>query len=166
MPNDGHNAGGTSAPLLTLVEDTAETDIPPLVVLATDLSLAPTSPANPAQSACALTVGGQDERGNTVKYIYACDPDYVVYYSRLEHGRAAAGDRAPSRGTSSHRLRRLLRFGGRPIHDTAYESEGVQAQLSGHAKQAPDAASRPAVAGHRTRQTASPAQRLAASAKL
>jgi hypothetical protein len=115
--------------LLTLVEDDAVApETPPVVVLATGLSLAPTAPAEPAQSMCALTVGGKDERGNTVKYIYACDPDYVIYYSRLEHG--AAGNGAQGGGTRPHGLRRLVRFAGRPVHDVAYESEGVQAQLS------------------------------------
>jgi hypothetical protein len=79
---------------------------------------------------CPLKVGGKDPRGNTVKYIYACDGDYVVYYSRLEHAPDPddVGPYAPR-----HVTRRLLRLGRRsllPALDAAYESEGVQAQLS------------------------------------
>lgn len=79
--------------------------------------------------ACALGVGDHDERGNTVKYIYACDQDYVVYYSRLERVAGETDEPMPLR----HRLRRLLRpqrLRSQPVFDAAYESEGVQAQLS------------------------------------
>jgi hypothetical protein len=73
---------------------------------------------------CTLKVGETDERGSTVKYIYSCDRDYVVYYSRLE-------PRTPEHVPG--RLRSLCPFGrisAKPVYDPAYESEGVQAQLS------------------------------------
>src|SRR6185312_4720739 len=68
---------------------------------------------------CTLKVGETDERGSTVKYIYSCDRDYVVYYSRLE-------PRTPERMPG--RLRSLCPFGrtsAKPVYDPAYESEGV-----------------------------------------
>jgi len=64
----------------------------------------------------ALRVGGLDDRGNTVKYIYSVDPAYIIYYSRLEQ----AGNH---KGLG--RIRLLLRLGRR-----ACEWEGVQALLS------------------------------------
>ncbi len=76
------------------------------------------------QVKCSLAVGELDERGNMVKYIYSCDQDYVVYYSRLEHKSASAG----AARRSSHWVRRL--FPSRAARDLPYESEGVQAQLS------------------------------------
>lgn len=67
-------------------------------------------------------VGEKDERGNTIKYIYGIDPDYMVYYSRLEYtgAEAAARHRLPGRIS-------LLRRDGT---DPGYEREGVQVQLS------------------------------------
>jgi hypothetical protein len=82
---------------------------------------------------CKLAVGGLDERGNTVKYIYSCDQDYVVYYSRLEH-RASSTDSQQAAGSvgDKRRLMWLRRFfTARSALDLPYESEGVQAQLSG-----------------------------------
>ncbi len=77
---------------------------------------------------CALKVGGLDERGNTVRYVYACDIDYVVYYSRLEH--RGATEEVAARSRASGRLRRQWHaIRGQPVA-LAYESEGVQAQLS------------------------------------
>nr|WP_294557153.1 hypothetical protein [uncultured Rhodopila sp.] len=69
---------------------------------------------------------GLDERGNTVKYIYSCDQDYVVYYSRLEHPSPGA-DGAAKASTAGGRRRR---FSPGSTGDLPYESEGVQAQLS------------------------------------
>ncbi len=80
-----------------------------------------------------LKVGDLDERGNTVKYIYAVDPDYIVYYSRLE----LRGDRsteAPDRllTEAGERRGRLARLASlfRPRTDQGYEREGVHVQLS------------------------------------
>jgi hypothetical protein len=84
-----------------------------------------------APEICTLRVGGLDERGNTVKYIYSCDQDYVVYYSRLEHH--SANTDAEEHGHAFGGLRRLRHIGrlrSRPVLELAYESEGVQAQLS------------------------------------
>ena len=79
---------------------------------------------------CTLKVGGQDERGNTVKYIYSCDRGYVIYYSRLEHRSASIdADRRSRTGTGLRWLRQFRRFIPK-THDLPYESEGVQAQLS------------------------------------
>ncbi|MEJ0015578.1 MAG: hypothetical protein WDN25_03275 [Acetobacteraceae bacterium] len=88
----------------------------------------------PPTVTCFLQVGKFDERGNRVKYIYGCDLDYVVYYSRLEHPSATeptetappSPSPAPVRWLTG--LRALL--DGRRDHDLPYESEGVQAQLS------------------------------------
>jgi len=81
-----------------------------------------TSPAQPP-----LKVGGVDERGNTVQYIYAIDPDYTVYYSRLERVDDGWRDRLP-------RFRRSRKKG---IENLAYEREGVQARLSLDPKKRP-----------------------------
>jgi hypothetical protein len=78
---------------------------------------------------CPLKVGTPDERGNTVKYIFSCDNDYVVYYSRLEH-RTPTGDVAASSGGNLYRLRRFNPFTRHPSVGLPNESEGVQAQLS------------------------------------
>ena len=88
-------------------------------------------PPPPAAVGCRLTVGELDERGNTVKFIYSCDQDYVVYYSRLEH-RSPAGDAAhAARPGLRSALRFLLPLGQHHTQELPYESEGVQAQLSG-----------------------------------
>jgi hypothetical protein len=75
-------------------------------------------------------VGDPDERGNTVKYIYSRDQEYVVYYSRLEY--SSANQKGEDPASPAHRSW-LPRFGRRasknPV-DLPYESEGVQAQLS------------------------------------
>jgi hypothetical protein len=93
---------------------------------ATENPPAPNSPeADPV--VCNLRVGDRDERGNTVKYIYSCDQDYVVYYSRLEH-QSAGTDAAPRASTDGGWRRR--RFSPKATGDLPYESEGVQAQLS------------------------------------
>ena len=80
---------------------------------------------------CNLKVGELDERGNTVKYIYACDRDYVVYYSRLERKSAGANAemQASAAGKRRWRMRRRGLAPGSAI-DLPYESEGVQAQIS------------------------------------
>jgi hypothetical protein len=70
-----------------------------------------------------LEVGGIDERGNTVKYIYAIDPDYTVYYSRLER---------PDGGWQQ-RLH-LERAHRKSAERLSYEREGVQARLSSDPK--------------------------------
>lgn len=88
------------------------------------------APMAPFGDDCPLKVGGKDPRGNTVKYIYACDGDFVVYYSRLEHDPDNGGTGSFSLRSLAHRLLRLGRRSLLPVLDTAYESEGVQAQLS------------------------------------
>jgi hypothetical protein len=102
----------------TITADAATTQVPAVVVQ--------------PPVACNLQVGGLDERGNTVKYIYSCDQDYVVYYSRLEHRSAGAADEHAA--DSASRQRRPSRvfglFSSRPAKELPYESEGVQAQLS------------------------------------
>lgn len=75
-----------------------------------------------------LTVGGQDDRGNTVKYIYSLDPNYVIYYSRLEHRSSGPDGNPRDRGASRRWLMRVGSFVG--LVDNDYEREGVQAQLS------------------------------------
>ena len=82
-------------------------------------------PIQPSSVTCTLKVGEPDERGNTVKYIYSCDQDYIVYYSRLEH-RSANAD-AEQHARTARGMRRLM---SRPRFEPGYESEGVQAQLS------------------------------------
>jgi len=67
-----------------------------------------------------LRVDGIDERGNTVKYIYASDPDYVVYYSRLERV-------AEEHGAWRHPFSRFHRARPKAIPTGSYEREGVQA---------------------------------------
>jgi hypothetical protein len=116
MPDEGHeNAAIAAEP----ANDTGE----PVVV--------PLPRSDPAPETSALRVGGQDERGNTVKYIYARDPDYVVYYSRLEHPSTSGdGDGQANPGRHWFRRDRLGQFRPTPVSDSAYESEGVQAQLS------------------------------------
>jgi hypothetical protein len=75
-----------------------------------------------------LRIGDLDERGNTVKYIYSIDPNYVVYYSRLERWVTRANDtdaHETHRPALSAPIKSLVRFSG-----PAYEREGVQVQLS------------------------------------
>lgn len=105
-------------------------EIAPPIVRAPANENAPAPPApDPHQGVCGLQVGGLDERGNTVKYIYACDRDYVVYYSRLEHSPKTPAD--PDEDFVSRRRRlKALRKGLRHHRYLPYESEGVQAQLS------------------------------------
>jgi hypothetical protein len=79
---------------------------------------------------CSLDVGGRDERGNTVKYIYSCDRDYVVYYSRLEHKSASADAQEQAYSARPRRLMRFRAFSAKRATDLPYESEGVQAQLT------------------------------------
>jgi hypothetical protein len=81
-----------------------------------------------SQVVCNLRVGERDERGNTVKYIYSCDQDYVVYYSRLEH--PSPGADAETTASTAGGWWRRRRFSPKPAGDLPYESEGVQAQLS------------------------------------
>jgi hypothetical protein len=86
----------------------------------------------PPQVVCNLRVDELDERGNTVKYIYSCDPDYVVYYSRLERRSASANAETKASGAGKWRRRSFpsRRFSVKQTGDLPYESEGVQAQLS------------------------------------
>jgi hypothetical protein len=84
----------------------------------------PTSGAKcPASTVPELKVGDPDERGNTVKYVYAVDPDYIVYYSRLEHRREE-----PNQGLGRRWRTRIGFLLG--LNGPAYEREGVQALLS------------------------------------
>jgi hypothetical protein len=86
----------------------------------------------PSQVVCNLQVDELDERGNTVKYIYSCDQDYVVYYSRLEHQSVSAEAETKASGAGKLRRRpfRSRRLSVKQASDLPYESEGVQAQLS------------------------------------
>jgi hypothetical protein len=88
------------------------------------------APAQAPQDICSLDVGERDERGNTVKYIYSCDRDYAVYYSRLEHKSDGADTDAQADSAGWRRWARLLAFPTKRSADLPYESEGVQAQLS------------------------------------
>lgn len=138
MPNDAQPASGhPDAPIDLGNLSPPANDVQPLP-RATTSSQSPVTTPDAQQEMCALKVGQTDERGNTVKYIYACDADYVVYYSRLEH-RAAQPDGGHRNGATSGRrwFPRIGRLSGRPVADAAYESEGVQAQLS------PDPSKRP-----------------------
>ena len=83
-----------------------------------------------AQQLCALAVGHPDERGNTIKYIYARDPDYVVYYGRLEHEAGDQDSNNRRKGQGRFQLGRLGRLARLPVSDPAYESEGVQVQIA------------------------------------
>ncbi len=85
--------------------------------------------ADTSQGVCRLQVGGPDERGNTVKYIYARDREYVVYYSRLEHFRRTRKPRTYRSEAIVRRWRGTAGGSKSPV-DLPYESEGVQAQLS------------------------------------
>src|SRR5664279_3660963 len=78
-----------------------------------------------SQVVCNLRVGERDERGNTVKYIYSCDQDYVVYYSRLEH--PSPGADAETTVSTAGGWWRRRRFSPKQAGDLPYESEGVQA---------------------------------------
>jgi hypothetical protein len=104
MPNDAPPSVDAAAAVLTAIDSAPEPppDPPPVVnpqaganppaaanddadpapSPASDPPPAPT-PATPRQTVPDLKVGDRDERGNTVRYVYARDPDYVVYYSRL-----------------------------------------------------------------------------------
>jgi hypothetical protein len=75
-------------------------------------------------------VGDPDERGNTVKYIYSRDQEYVVYYSRLEYN--STNPKGEDLASPAHRswLPRVGRRAAKNPVDLPYESEGVQAQLS------------------------------------
>lgn len=122
MLDDALTRGGDRADQ-TVAADVAAPQVPAVVV--------PQPTATPA--GCNLQVGGLDERGNTVKYIYSSDQDYVVYYSRLEHKTAGtvAGQPGASAGTTRRAMWLRRFFTTRPGHDLPYESEGVQAQISG-----------------------------------
>lgn len=123
MPSDAMPSGSTTA----LSNSAAD---PGATVVQLQPAAAPPAQPQPQLDDCPLQVGGQDLRGNTVKYIYACDGDYVVYYSRLERNPDTDDIGPPS---LRNMLQRALRFGRRsllPVADAAYESEGVQAQLS------------------------------------
>jgi hypothetical protein len=89
---------------------------------------APLLPKASSHVVCNLRVDELDERGNTVKYIYSCDQDYVVYYSRLEHQSPRAN--AETKASTAGGWWRRRRFSPKPGGDLPYESEGVQAQLS------------------------------------
>ena len=88
------------------------------------------APAQAPENMCSLDVGQRDERGNTVKYIYSCDRDYVVYYSRLEPKSDGADAEKQGDPAGWQRSTRFRAFAGRRAADLPYESEGVQAQLS------------------------------------
>jgi hypothetical protein len=148
MPNDAPSAAATTAapeepvtePSGTVVQHPAAAAAAQAPTFAAPANQAGNAPAGAAaqpaargtqENMCALKVDDPDERGNTVKYIYACDPEYVVYYSRLEHRPIVTGGATPAAATrGGHwlpRLRRASRQSGAP---SAFESEGVQAQLS------------------------------------
>jgi hypothetical protein len=82
-----------------------------------------------SQVVCKLRVDDRDERGDTVRYIYSCDQDYVVYYSRLEP-QSPGADAGTKVSTARGWGWRRRRFSPKPARDLPYESEGVQAQLS------------------------------------
>jgi len=85
---------------------------------------------NASHEICHLRVGDPDERGNTVKYIYSRDQEYVVYYSRLEY--SSTNPKGDDPADRAHRswLPRVGRRASKSTVDLPYESEGVQAQLS------------------------------------
>jgi hypothetical protein len=103
----------------------------PVATDVTVLAAAPTAhpgPANgnlpakivaPGSTTPDLHVNDLDERGSTVEYIYAKDPDYIVYYSRLRRPAGEAGG-----WPRLHWRRRKSDAAG------SHEREGVQAQLS------------------------------------
>jgi hypothetical protein len=88
------------------------------------------SPVDASHEICHLRVGAPDERGNTVKYIYSRDQEYVVYYSRLEYNSANPKGEAPAGPTHHSWLPRFGWHASKSAVDLPYESEGVQAQLS------------------------------------
>ena len=130
MPNDALSALDSIAAVPGVVDPQVKLDAttPP----ATNDNPAPPGAPDEAQpTGGELKVGGLDERGNTVKYIYARDPDYIVYYSRLEHSSDRADDGGEGRAVGGRSWpRRAGRWSAIQGPDPAYESEGVQAQLS------------------------------------
>jgi len=99
MPNDAPPSVDATAAALTAIDAAPNHPIvtnPPVVAnpgAAASPPAAANDDASPAQAPAAtpvvprqtvpeLQVGQRDERGNVIKYVYARDPDYVVYYSR------------------------------------------------------------------------------------
>ncbi len=118
MPDDGQQ----SAVLATAPANDESQPVPAMPIIAMGTVIQGPQ-ADAAPELLALKVGGLDERGNTVKYIYARDPDYVVYYSRLEHEPTDPGaDRPASR--VRHWLQLWHAWFG------VSEREGVQAQFA------------------------------------
>jgi hypothetical protein len=129
MPNDAQTAGETAASTAEHVADTGGT-----VVQLQPQAGAPHPPATEADdrpTVCKLEVGGRDERGNTVEYVYARDPHYIVYFSRLDR-------QEPTTDAAGHRIavpqqRGWWPFRGRGARSAAEPTnpwKGVQAQLS------------------------------------
>ena len=129
MPSDTQTADESAASTAEHVADSGGT-----VVQLQPQAGAPHPSATDADdrpTVCPLKVGERDERGNTVEYIYARDPHYIVYFSRLQqHG--APDDAAGHRATAAQ-WRRWWPFAHRAARaevDPTDTWKGVQAQLS------------------------------------
>jgi hypothetical protein len=129
MPNDAQTADESAASTAEQVADSGGT-----VVQLQPQAGAPHPSATEADdrpTVCPLKLGQRDERGNTVEYIYARDPHYIVYFSRLQP-QDTPDDAAGHRGAAAQRRwwwpfpRRAARAEADPT-DTW---KGVQAQLS------------------------------------
>ena len=129
MPNDAQTADEIAGSTAEHVADTGAT----VVQLSPQVG-APHPPATEADdrpTVCPLNVGELDERGNTVEYIYARDPHYIVYFSRLEQPHAANDNGGLQRAIPQRgRWWPLRRRAGRAEAETADTWKGVQAQLS------------------------------------
>ena len=129
MPNDAQTADETAASITEHVADSGGT----VVQLQPQAAAPHPSPtaADDRPTVCPLKVGQRDERGNTVEYIYARDPHYVVYFSRLDP-QEPVDDAAGNRSTVPQR-RGWWPFRGHAAQSAAQPThpwKGVQAQLS------------------------------------
>lgn len=129
MPNDAQTTGETAASTAQQVADLGGTVVQ--LQPATGAPPTPVTEPDDRPTVCPLKVGERDERGNTVEYIYARDPHYIVYFSRLQQ-RDAPGDAGGHRGAAAQ-WRRWWPFAHRAARAEADPTDtwkGVQAQLS------------------------------------
>ena len=127
MPNDAQTANESAASTAEHVADPGGT----VVQLQPGAPHPPAPEADDRPTVCPLKVGERDERGNTVEYIYARDPHYIVYFSRLQQ-QGAPDDATGHRGAAAQRRRwwPLRRRAAGADVGPAETCKGVQAQLS------------------------------------